>query len=201
MRPADLRAALFPKFRRTDFRPFQFCGCKYTFSVAVFCLNGRAFFVSQYLAVRAFGIDLLSPFIDDGEIVQLQVRRGLVQMHGSRQDIPIGTVIADLPFQKGVTVRKELLQFQREGLAGNIAAFFKESLVARDNDALEGDGLLCLLEGRVEVLHRLLPLRVEAAFRFFEIVVERRALAVDVLIAVTLCCALRLRTDLPEIAL
>ena len=129
------------------------------------------------------------------------MRRGLVQMHGSRQDIPIGTVIADLAFQKGVTVRKELLQFQREGLARNIAVLFKESLVARDNDALEGDGLLCLLEGRVEGLHRLLPLRVEAAFRFFEIVVERRALAVDVLVAVALCRAFRLRTDLPEIAL
>ena len=122
-------------------------------------------------------------------------------MHGGRQDILVAAVIADLPFQKGVTVREKLLQFQREGLARNIAVLFKESLVARDNDALEGDGLLCLLEGRVEVLHRLLPLRVEAAFRFFEIVVERRALAVDVLIAVTLCRALRLRTDLPEIAL
>ena len=122
-------------------------------------------------------------------------------MHGRRQDILIGAVIADLPFQKGVAVRKELLQFQWEGLTGNIAALFKKSFVTRDNDALEGDGLLCFLEGRVEVLHRLLPLRVEAAFRFFEIVVERRALAVDVLVAVMLCRTLRLRTDLPEIAL
>ena len=79
--------------------------------------------------------------------------------------------------------------------------FLKESLVARDDDALEGDGFLRLLEGRVEALHRLLPLRVEAAFRFFEIIVERRALAVDVLVAVMLCRTLRLRADFPEIAL
>ena len=129
------------------------------------------------------------------------MRRGLIQMHGRRQDILVAAVIADLPFQKGVAVREKLLQFQREGLARNIAVFLKECLVARDDDALEGDGLLCLLEGRIEVLHRLLPLRVEAALRFFEIVVERRAFAVDVLVAVMLCRALRLRTDLPEIAL
>ena len=122
-------------------------------------------------------------------------------MHGRRQDILIGAVIADLPFQKGVTVRKELLQFWRKGLTGNIAVFLKECLVARDDDALKGNGLLCLLEGRVEVLHRLLPLRVEAALRFFEIVVERRAFTVDVLVAVMLCRALRFRTDLPEITL
>ena len=122
-------------------------------------------------------------------------------MHGCRQDILIGAVIADLPFQKGVAVRKELLQFQWEGLTGNIAALFKKSLVARDNDALEGDGFLCFLKGRVEALHRLLPLRVEAAFRFFEIIVERRALAVDVLVAMAAGSTLRLRTDLPEIAL
>ena len=122
-------------------------------------------------------------------------------MNDRRQDIFIRAVIADLPFQKGVTVRKELLQFQREGFAGNIAALLKESLVARDDDAFEGNGLLRLLEGRVEGFHRLLPLRVETALRFFEIVVERRALAVDVLIAVALRGAFRLRADLPEIAL
>ena len=122
-------------------------------------------------------------------------------MHGGRQDILVAAVIADLPFQKGVTVREKLLQFQREGLARNIAVLFKESLVARDDDALEGDGLLCFLEGCVEGFHCLLPLRVEATLRFFEIVVERRALAVDVLVAVMLCRAFRLRTDFPEIAL
>ena len=78
---------------------------------------------------------------------------------------------------------------------------FKECFVACDDDTLEGDGLLCFLEGCIEALHRLLPLRVEASLRFFEIVVERRAIAVDVLVAVMLCRALRLRTDLPEIAL
>ena len=77
---------------------------------------------------------------------------------------------------------------------------FKECFVARDNDALEGNGLLCLLEGRIEALHHLLPLRVEAAFRFFEIVVERRALAVDVLVTMALCRALRLRADFSEVA-
>ena len=154
----SLRSALFPKLRRTDLRLFELRSLVNALAVFILCLNGGAFFVSEHLAVRAFGIHLFSSFIDDGEIVQLQVRRGLVQMHGSRQDIPIGTVIADLAFQKGVTVRKELLQFQREGLAGNIAAFLEESLVARDNDALEGDGFLCFLKGRVtqqEIARRL----------------------------------------------
>ena len=77
---------------------------------------------------------------------------------------------------------------------------FKECFVACDDDTLEGDGLLCFLEGCVEGFHWLLPLRVEAALRFFEILVERRALVVDVLVAMAASSALRLRTDLPEVS-
>lgn len=129
------------------------------------------------------------------------MRRRLVEMHGRRENILVGAVIADLPQQKEVAVRKELLQFVGEGLARDIAEILEERLVARDDDALEGNGLLRLLEGGVEGLHGFLPLRVETSLRLLEVIVEGRAVAVDVLVAVLASGALRLRADLPEVSL
>ena len=91
--------------------------------------------------------------------------------------------------------------FVGEGLARDIAEILEEGAVARDDDALEGNGLFRLLEGRVEGLYRSLPLCGEAAFRLLEVVVEGRAGAVDVLVAVLARGAFRLRADLPEVSL
>ena len=98
-------------------------------------------------------------------------------------------------------MRKALLQVGGEGLARDIAEILEKRLVARDDDALKGYGLLRLLESRVESLHGFLPLRVQAAFRLLEVIVEGRAVAVDVLVAVLASGALRLRADLPEVSL
>ena len=129
------------------------------------------------------------------------MRRRLVEVDGSGEDVRVGAVIADLPQQKKVAVREELLQRVGEGLARNIAEILEERAVARNDDALEGDGFFRLLEGRVEGLHSFLPLRVQTALRFLEVVVEGRAVAVDVLVAVLARGALRLRADLPEVSL
>ena len=119
-------------------------------------------------------------------------------MHDRRQNIFVRSVVTDLPQNKSITVRKELLQFSRQRLSGNIAALLKEVFVARDDDALKSNGLFCFLETRAEILHRLFPLRNQTAVRFFEIIVERRALPVDVLVAMLFCGALCLRSDLSE---
>ena len=129
------------------------------------------------------------------------MRRCLVQMHGRRENVFVGAVIADFSQQKEIAVREKLLQFVGERLARNIAEILEEGAVARDDDALKGNGLLRLLESRVEDLHGFLPLRVQAALRFLEVIVEGRAGAVDVLVAVLARGALRLRADLPEVSL
>ena len=131
----------------------------------------------------------------------MQVRRGLVEMHCRGENVCVGAVIADLPQQKEIAVREKLLQFVWEGLARDIAEILEKRLVARDDDALKGNGLLGLLESRVEGLHGFLPLRVETSLRLLEVIVEGRAGAVDVLVAVLARGALRFRADLPEVSL
>ena len=110
-------------------------------------------------------------------------------------------MIADFAQNKSITIAKELFDRIGSWAASNPTQLFKERGIARDNDTLEGYRLFGFLERNTKVFDYLFPLRRKSAVRFFEIVVERRALAVDVLVAVMPCRALCLRADLPKITL
>lgn len=122
-------------------------------------------------------------------------------MNDRRQDIFIRAVIADLPQGKGITIFKKLLQFSGQRFTRNISTLCKKFVTARNNEPLEGKRFFCFLVGRPKVLHHVVPSLSKPAVRFFEIIVERRALTVDVLIAVMFCRAFRLRSDHGKVSL
>lgn len=128
------------------------------------------------------------------------MRRRFVIVNDGREYVLVRAVVTYVAQGEGIRPLKEFFYLGWRWKSGNIAQLFKERAVARYNHSLERDGIFLLTKGRVEVFHRRFPLRVHTAFRFLKVKVQRRSLAVDVLIAVVLCGAFGLTTYAAQIA-
>ena len=127
------------------------------------------------------------------------MRRRFVVVYDSRENIFVRVVIAYVVHGEGVRPLEEFFYLGWRWKSGNIAQPFKERAVARHNHSLERDGIFLLAKGCVEVFHRRFPLRVQTAVRFLKVKVQRRSLAVDVLVAVVLGGAFGFPTDTAQI--
>ena len=123
------------------------------------------------------------------------MRRRFVIVNDGREYVLVRAVVTYVAQGEGIRPLKEFFYLGWRWKTGNVTQPFKERAVARYNHSLERDGIFLLAKGRVEVFHRRFPLRVQTAVRFLKIKVQRRSLAVDVLVAVVLCGAFGFPTD------
>ena len=129
------------------------------------------------------------------------MRSGFVIVNDGRQNVLIGSVVTYAVQGKLVRALEKVLDLRRGRETGYITQPFKEHAVAGYYHSLECDRVPLFLERRVQFLHCAFPLSRKSAVRFLEIEVQRRSLAVNVFVAVSLCGAFRLPTNSAQIVL